>query len=218
MSRKTILRLLPALAALLLCSTAPALAASKTDPHLSGDWQLDPAASDNFDAKLTRMAEEMRARFRNRHNSMLSRGQPGAYGATDEYGQVPGLVQELPSETHDELRDRLAGTYRPPSNLQIRMREGEIIMLGDTPPERRYSVAETVTRMDVSGTAELSTSWSGNALVIVARYTNRSRSDQRYSVDRTGDVLSVTVKLSESNGGTLQLHSTYRRITPPAQP
>jgi acyl-CoA synthetase (NDP forming) len=216
MSRTTIPWLLPTLAAFLLCAAVPTRAATRADPRLDGDWQFDPSASDDFDAKLTRMAEELRAKRRNRRSALASRGGPGGYGATDEFGQVPGLVQELPPETHDELRDRLGDTYRPPAHLHIQSHDDVISMLGDAPPERRYSLAETVTRMDVSGTSTLSTNWSGSSLVVDARYTNRARSEQRYGVDRTGSVLTVTLKLTDPIGGKLQLHSTYRRVATPA--
>ena len=210
------------MAALLLCATAPTQAGGKADPRLDGDWQFDPAASDDFDARLAKLAEALRARQRSRRRPMGAPGGQGGYGATDEFGQVPGLMQELPPETHDELRERLGGTYRPPSRLQIRSRDGEIDMLGDAPPTRRYSLDETVTRMDVSGTATLGTSWSGSSLVVEARYTNRLRSEQRYSVDKSGSVLNVTLQLTDPIAGKLQLHSTYRRkageAAPPAQP
>jgi hypothetical protein len=218
MPRRSVTCLVPALATLLLCAAAPALSASKADSRLDGDWHLDAAASDDFDAKLKQMAEAMRAKRRNQRGSPGgSRGSEG-YGASDENGQVPGLLQELPSETRDELRDRLGGTYRPPAHLRIHLLDGEIGLLGDAPPERRYSLVETVTRMDVSGTSTLSAGWSGNALVITARYTNRARSDQRYSVDQSGNILTVALQLTESNGGKLQVHSTYRRSAPQAPP
>jgi hypothetical protein len=218
MSRIQIPWLLPALATLLLCAVAPAHAGGKADPRLDGDWQLDSSSSDDFDARLKRMADEMRARRRNQRGPMGggSAGGPGGYGATDEYGQVPGLVQELPPETHDELRERFDETYRPPSHLHIRSREGEVDLLGDTRPERRFSLSETVTRMDVSGTSTLSTNWSSNALVVLARYTNRLRSEQRYSVDKSGGALNVTLQLVDPIAGKLQLHSTYRRVVLPA--
>lgn len=209
------------MATLLLCITTPAQAAGKADPRLDGDWQLDASASDDFEAKLATLAEALRAKQRNRRRAMDAAGNPGGpggYGAMDEFGQVPGLMQEPPSETHDELRERLGETYRPPSRLLIRSRDGEIGMLGDAPPPRRYSLDETVTRMDVSGTATLSTSWSGTSLVVAARYTNRLRSEQRYSVDKTGGVLNVTLQLIDPIAGKLQLRSTYRRQPGDATP
>lgn len=218
MPRTTLPWLMPTLAALVFSVAAPVWAATRADPRLDGDWQFDATASDNFDAKLSRMAEELRAKRRNRRNAMVSRGGPGGYGAADEFGQVPGLVQELPPETRDELLDRLGETYRPPAHLHIQSHDDEISMRGDAPPERRYSLAETVTRMDASGTSTLTTSWSGSALVVAARYTNRARSEQRYGVDRTGTVLTVTLQLNDPIGGKLQVHSTYRRVAPPPTP
>lgn len=206
--------LLPVMASLLLSTISPADAAGKADPRLDGDWQLDPAASEDFEAKLAGLAEALRAKQRNRRRAMDARGAPGGpggYGAADEYGQVPGLIQDLPPETHDELHERLGDAYHPPLRLQIQSRGSEIGMLGDTPPARRYNLEETVTRMDVSGTATLSTSWSGSTLVVSARYTNRLRSEQRYSVDKSGSVLNVTLHLDDPIAGKLQVHSTYRR-------
>ncbi len=211
---------------LVLGAVLPAAAASRPDARLYGDWQLDAAASDDFEAKLKHMAEELLARRRSQRSAWGAF--PGSSGAGadgtdpsatgDPYGQVPGLSMELPPENQEELRDRLAGTYRPPSRLHIRAMGSEIGMLGDTPPERRFNLDETVTRMDVSGTAQLRTSWSGSTLLVDSRYTNRARSEQRFSLDRSGEVLTVTVLLTEPNGGRLQLHTAYRRVAQPPSP
>ena len=117
----------------------PAAAASRPDPRLYGDWQLDPAASDDFEAKLKHMAEELLAKRRSQRSAWGAF--PGSTGTNgdgtdpsatgDSYGQVPGLSMELPPENQEELRDRLAGTYRPPARLHIRAIGSEIGMLGD---------------------------------------------------------------------------------------
>ena len=84
---------------------------------------------------------------------------------------------------------------------------------GDAPPERRYNLQETVTRMDLSGTSTLRTSWTGTGLQVESRYTNRARSTQRYTLDRTGAVLTVSLELNEPVSGKLQVRSVYRRAT-----
>jgi hypothetical protein len=212
MIRTTLSWALPALVTLLFYTSAPTLAAAKADPRLDGSWQIDTVASDNFDAKLQRMAEELRAKRRNRRGAPGGGGPGGAGGY--EPGTVPGLADELPPESRDELGDRLGETFRPPSRLHIETHGDEIVMRGDAPPERRFRLLETVTRMDTSGTSTISTRWSAATLLVESRYTNRSRSQVRYGVDRTGALLNVTLQLSDTIGGKLELHSTYRRSAP----
>ncbi len=204
---------LPTVVTLLLYAATPALAANKADARLDGDWQIDTAASDDFDARLQRMAEELRAKRRNRRGAMGGAG-PGGPDGGYESGTVPGMAEELPPESRDELQDRLGETFRPPAQLNIETVGDEIVMHGDALPERRFRLFETVTRMDISGTATISTRWSGPVLLVQLRYTNRSRSEVRYAVDRSGALLNVTLKLSDAIGGKLELHSTYRRSTP----
>ena len=214
---RTTLSWVPVVLLLASAGTAPTLAASKADTRLDGTWQIDPNASDDFDSRLQAMAERMRARRGSRRSTAGSDGpgrgadRGGADGAAD-YGLIPGGNEELPPESRDELRDRLGETFRPPQRLRIETVGDEIVMRGDAPPERRFRLLETVTRMDVSGTSTISTRWSGAALQVDSRYTNRSRSQWRYAVDRTGAVLNVTLQYADGGGGKLELHSLYRRI------
>ena len=213
MFRTTLSGLLAAV--LLLSAAAPARAAGKTDPRLDGVWQIDAAASDDFDARLQTMAEQLRARRGGRRSGAGDggTGRQADRGAADgaDYG-LPGLTDELPPESRDELRERLGETFRPPARLRIETLGDEIVMRGDTPPERRFRLLETVTRMDISGTSTISTRWSGAVLQVDSRYTNRSRSQWRYAVDRSGSVLNVTLQFSDGGLGKLELHSTYRRV------
>lgn len=212
---------------LLACAAAlPSHAETRPDVRLDGDWQLDVAASDNFDDKLAKLAEAMRAKRKARRGGAANGGFGGrgaggrgdgsdGDGALDANG-VPLLSNELPPESRDELRDRLGETFRPPQHLQIHTGDDEVRMLGDAPPERRYNLLETVTRMDLSGTSTLRSSWTSQGLLVDSRYTNRSRSIQRYTLDRTGTVLNVSLDLTEPISGRLQVHSVYRRAPGPA--
>jgi hypothetical protein len=203
---------------LLACVAAlPARADNRPVPQLDGDWQLDAAASDSFDEQLAKVAETMRAKMKARRGSgggmrggFPGRG-PDGQGGVDANG-VPMLMNEPPPESRDELGERLSETFRPPRHLQIRSDEGEVRMLGDAPPERRYNLQETVTRMDLSGTSTLRTTWTGSGLLVDSRYTNRSHSVTRYTLDRAGAVLTVSLELTEPISGKLQLRSVYRRV------
>jgi hypothetical protein len=206
---------LPALCLLAFAASPAARAEPRADMRLAGDWQLDTRASDNFDELLGKRAEALRLKRNARHGGMRGGGPGGPDGGdagVDAHG-VPMLTNEPPPESRDELRERLGETYRPPEHLQIRADDDEVRMLGDTAPERIYNLQETVTRMDLSGTASLRSSWTGNGLQVESRYTNRSHSTQRFVVDRSGSVLNVSLELTEPIGGKLQVHSVYHRVS-----
>ena len=160
---------LPMVATLLLCAGVPVLAAGKADPRLDGDWQIDAAASDNFDARLQRMAEELRAKRRNRRGGMggLADGadRAGQAAATNTARCPAWWMNCRPNRATSCATAWARPSARPRTCISRRVGD-EIVMRGDAPPERRFRLLETVTRMDVSGTSTISTRWSGSALLV----------------------------------------------------
>lgn len=185
------------------CATGVwALAASAGgDMHLAGHWQLERSASDNFEAKLADYARQARAKWR----------QPGMRGRPDSK-QVEPLPEELPPETADEMRDRMGETLRPADDLQIEVRGNEVRLVADKGPMRTFIPGETLLRMDTSGTAEISTTWSGSTLTMRSKYMERARRTQQYTLDRNGDLLHVVLQVTDPMSGKLELKSTYRRV------
>jgi hypothetical protein len=121
---------------------------------------------------------------------------------------------EPPDESRDELRERLDEDLRPPAQLRIETRGDDILMRGTGRPERRFSLSDTVTRMDASGTFTISARWSKTTLLVTSRYTSRARGEYHFTVDKTGALMDATVQFTDAMGVKLQLHSTYRRVEP----
>jgi hypothetical protein len=182
---------------------ALAVAASGTggDGRLAGHWQLERAASDDFDAKLATYARQARAKWR-----------PRGMRRPLDTNQVEPLPDELPPETADEMRDRMGETLRPADDLQIEVRGNEVLIVADKGPTRTFNPGETVLRMDTSGTAEISTTWSGPTLTMRSKYMERARRVQQYTIDRNGDLLHVVLQVDDQMTGKLELKSTYRRV------
>lgn len=194
-------RWLLVLAAQCAVSALALAAAGGGDLRLAGHWQLERAASDDFDAKLANYARQARAKWR----------PPGMRRARDSR-QVEPLPDELPPETADEMRDRMGDTLRPADDLQIEVYGKEVLIVADKGPTRTFTAGETVLRMDTSGTAEISTTWSGSTLTMHSKYTERARRTQQYTIDRNGDLLHVVLQVSDQMSGKLELKSTYRRV------
>jgi hypothetical protein len=185
-----------------LGTLAVAASGSAGDARLGGHWQLERSASDDFDAKLATYAREARAKWR----------PPGGRRQSERDHVVEPLPDELPPETADEMRDRMGETLRPAEHLQIEVHDHEVQIVADKGPTRNFTPGETVLRMDTSGTAEVSTVWSGTVLTVRSKYMERARRVQQYSMDKNGELLHVTLQINDQMSGKLELKSTYRRV------
>ena len=186
-------------AAIALLAVAAALPAAIGDPRLAGRWQLDPELSDDFAVRLGAvLAERQQREQRRRPRSMAPL-------------EVAALPDMAPPEAPDRQRDRMLETLQPARELGIRLAGQSLEMQGDANPVRSYALGQNITRMDSSGTATVTASWSGAALVIRSKYTHREQRLQQYAVDRSGDTLHVTLQLNDPQLGKLQLQSTYHR-------
>jgi hypothetical protein len=188
-------------AVLMLTGISGALAATTSaDQRISGHWVLDAAASDDFDGKLTKLIEVARERMRPRKTRNRT-----------ELETALTLPEDLPAEAPDRIRTRLDELLRPAVTLNIGVRDAQVEILADAGPARVFNLDETVVRMDSSGTAEISTRWSGAALVLSSRYTHHAQRTQQFAVNRAGDVLKVSLVVNDPSTGKLELTSVYRR-------
>jgi hypothetical protein len=83
----------------------------------------------------------------------------------------------------------------------------------DSEPTRQFLPAQTVSRIDSSGTARLDCGWDQGAFVIRAKYTNHGARSWRLEHDVATDTLRITFKASHPDYGQLELHTLYRRAT-----
>jgi hypothetical protein len=188
-------------AALVLAGTGDVLAATaQPDARINGQWVLDTAASDNFDSKLTQLIETARERMR-----------PRKIRDRSERETALTLPEDLPAEAPDRIRGRLDEMLRPAVTLGIAAHDTQIEVLADAGPARVFNLDQSVVRMDSSGTAEISTRWSGATLVLSSRYTHHAQRTQQFTVNRGGELLKVSLIVNDPSTGKLELNSVYRR-------
>ena len=209
-------------------SACAATRAPSDSAALSGQWRLDPAASDNLDAKVTRAVDsaehKLRARLGARGRAAGGRGGgpggaagggPGGKGGdsggdtpittADEFGNITGIAPDF-----RQLRERLLQTLQAPGMLVVNVQPDQVDIRHDGLPARDYQPGETLTRLDEYGTAALQARWSGGAFELRERYTNGARLTERYEVGRDG-TLSCTRSLTDPTVGKLLIKSVYRR-------
>src|SRR5579864_762913 len=146
------------------------------NPHLSGQWQLDKAASDDPDAKISQAIDAADERLRKRlsdagftqydqssgggsggHHSRrgsTSSGGPELNG--DEFTQTGFIGPDFAA-----LRRNLRQVLGSPQSLAIDVKPDDVRLAGDNAPARDYPPDDEFTRIDEYGTARIDTSWSG---------------------------------------------------------
>jgi hypothetical protein len=201
-------RLLIAASVLALALILPSCATVATEPPavatLAGSWQLDAAASDDFDRKLEHALDTERNRMRARHGSAGT----GRGSAADPDALV------MPPEEPAKERARLAEDLRPPATLRISVNSDSVEITRDAEPVRRFQPGQEVSRLDSSGTAIVSSDWKQSAFVIHARYTNKSSREWRFEVDAAG-LLHLNFTAKHAEFGSFALQTAYRRATNP---
>jgi hypothetical protein len=172
---------------------------------MAGDWRVDPAASDDFDRKLTPLLQQIR---RHEQPRAPMSGQPGP-------GAGPGPIDPLmmPPEDPEKLRARLADDLRPSATLRIAMSGDGLEITRDGEPTRQFLPTQSVSRIDSSGAARVDCGWDQGAFVIRAKYTNHGARSWRLEHDVASDTLRVTFKANHPDYGQLELHTLYRRAT-----
>jgi hypothetical protein len=210
---------LGAAAVIVFCGCASTKA--PTDIDLSGQWQLDTAASDNVEARVTEAVDRADARWqrqlRARATAMglpVGRGRSPSSG--DEMGQ-PGSEQVVSNPfigpDFDQLHQHLVQILAAPSTLRLDVQEQEqaVTIQSDHLPARDYQPGEHFVRFDEFGNATVSSGWSGRAFVVHERYMSHATLTERYEVDPKSGTLTYTRVLKDPTVGNIELKSVYHQ-------
>jgi hypothetical protein len=196
-----------------------------SDPHLSGKWQLDPAASDDVDDKIADAIDAAESKLRRRlSNAGYSQyDQPvgaGRHAHGNPGGIDPangaGLNGEEFSQTgfmgpdFNALRTNLHRVLGPPKTLVIDVKPDDVRIAGDDNPPRDYPPDDDFTRIDEYGTARIDTSWTGLTFNLRARYDTKATVKESYTADTRAGTLTVLRTLSDPVAGKLSVRALYR--------
>lgn len=176
----------------------------RTPVPLAGHWREDVGASDDFDQKVGEALATERARLQPRQPQMVNGpgGQPGVVA-------VPALPP--PRDTLERERRRLADDLRPAAELRIAFAEDAVEITRDAEPVRRFRPGQTVSRIDSSGAANVTSGWDQRAFVIEASYTDHATRRWRLEVDGPADTLHVRFEANDPEFGHLVIDTVYRR-------
>jgi hypothetical protein len=118
----------------------------------------------------------------------------------------------MPQEEPDKERKRLADDLRPPENLVIAFKGDAVEITRDTDEVRSFQPDQTVSRIDTSGAASVTSGWSERAFEIRARYTNKAVRNWRLAVDTATDTLHLQFEADDPVFGRLVMQTVYRRV------
>ncbi|MGH8254069.1 MAG: hypothetical protein ACRES2_08505 [Steroidobacteraceae bacterium] len=204
-----------ALVLALCCGGCNTLATSPVamNSSLAGDWQQEPASSENFDSKLFAVIKAQRERMRQRRNRG---GMGGGYGGRGGGYGGPGSefdpLMQAPDEP-DKERTRLADGLRPPTKLHIAQNADGVEITTDAEPSREFVPGQTVSRIDTSGAANVSSGWDQGAFVVRAKYTNRSSRSWHYEYEPASGMLRLDFETQDPEFGSFKLQTRYRRVS-----
>jgi len=196
------------------CGGCNTLATNPSVPNspLVGDWQQEPASSENFDAKLAEVLKAQRERMRQRRNRSVM-GMPGGRGGG--YGG-PGSEYDplmLPPDEPEKERTRLADGLRPPSKLRVEQNPDGVEITIDAEPPREFVPGQTVSRIDTSGASNVTSGWDQGAFVVRAKYTNHSSRSWSYQYEPSSGMLRLDFETQDPEFGNFKLQTRYRRMT-----
>ena len=178
---------------------------AKLPVTMAGHWKQDAAASDNFDVKLAEVIAHERQRLQPRHGAPVARG--GAGGAP---AQIEPLA--MPQEEPDKERKRLADDLRPAETLVIAFNGDVVEITRDSDEVRSFQPEQTVSRIDTSGAASITSGWNERAFEIHARYTNKAVRNWRLEMDTATDTLHLKFEADDPDFGRLVMQTVYRRV------
>jgi hypothetical protein len=128
----------------------------------------------------------------------------------DQYGNTRQLGPDFRT-----LSTSLLHAISSPHELEIDADGDDALrVVADRLPARDYRLGEGFSRFDEYGTARMQPTWTDDAFVLRARYTNGASILERYQVLPGQNALTRTVSLTDPILGKLQLRSTYRRAPP----
>lgn len=175
--------------------------------QMAGSWREDAAASDDFDSKLSAVIAIERRRLQPRHGAPVARGNSGNVTATE----IEPLT--MPQEEPDKERTRLADDLRPAAVLRIAFSGDNVEITRDAEPLRSFVPGQSVSRIDSSGAANVTSGWNGRAFEIHARYTSHATRSWRLELDGVTDTLRVSFEANDPEFGGLVMQTIYRRAT-----
>jgi hypothetical protein len=199
---------------------------------LTGQWQLDAAASDNVAMVVSSAIGKAQARMRKRRARFEGsqraggRGRRGGgdAGSGNPAGADSGTDEDLDSATDvfgtptllgpdfQQLRTNLMDTLGTSTRLSLEIQPDDIHVRRDNLPPRDYQPGERITRYDQYGAANVSSRWDGQAFELRERYTTGARLVERYDVDAAG-ALVYTRTLQDPTVGKLTVRSIYHRVS-----
>lgn len=181
-----------------------------TPVPLAGNWREDTLASDDFEHKLGEALANERQRLQDRRGTrVVSAG--GAAGEGNSAGTAAVAPLPLPHESPDREHKRLAEDLRPAASLQIAFIDDAVEIVRDSDPVRRFRPGQTVSRIDSSGAANVSSGWDQRAFVIEARYTDRATRSWRFEIDSATNTLHVRFEANDPDFGRLLINTVYQR-------
>jgi hypothetical protein len=203
-------------------TTAPA------QPHVGGEWHLDPAASEAPDSKIAPALAEAESKLRKRlvnagfdqydgggsTNGHRRRGGTSGGDTTNSGAQLNGDEFSATGYIGPDfagLRARLRQVLSPPRVLSIEVQPDSVRLTGDNIPSRDYSPGDDFTRIDEYGTARIGTWWDGDAFVLRAKYDSHATVLERYAADERAGTLTVTRKVVDPIAGKIAVRAIYRR-------
>jgi hypothetical protein len=180
--------------------SATALAATAPAARIAGDWVLDETASGNFDAAVAAYMADSVQRLKQRRVRRF-----------DVVEQIAGPTDEVPPEEGARTRERLVEAFKPAASFKLSVNGQALSIVGDDGQSRSYNLEESATRMDSSGISTITARWTGAALLIRSKFTNKALHLQQLTPDKSGAVLKVTLQVKDPASAQLQLTSVYRR-------
>lgn len=197
---------LPASAALLASVLLGGLAAcshlSETPSHaasITGDWVLDPASSDDFDALLRQAIEAQDKRIR-KHMRVPSVGDH----------DVPPLAL-LPPEEPELIHGRLSEELRPGNTLRLGWLDGTLQISADGEPARSFVPGRSASVIDVAGSGHITSGWDGDRFQVRTKYSGGEVRLLSYGIDAVSGRLVVTLSVRSDVLDKLDVTCRYRR-------
>jgi hypothetical protein len=132
-----------------------------------------------------------------------------------EAGGTLTLPEEPPPEAADRVQARLEETLKPPRDLVIALRGGDIELTSDDEPTRTLTPGRSLARMDSSGTGANYRAVAGCELVIRARHAS-CRQAAAILVGSPQRYLRIKLQVNDPAIGRMELQSVYRRKSPQA--
>jgi hypothetical protein len=167
-------------------------------------WQLDEAASTDTEDALDDAIDEYKEEKPRRR-----RAPSGDYAAIAkaELDDSLGPLRQRPMR--EELREELKRLLVIPTTLRIKQDGSEISLDEGRGNPRHLDLADSYSRVDSLGTAEVKARLAGGAFVITENYRKGRSNKEAYAVEAKGDRLVVTRTLSRPALHTIVIKSVY---------